>query len=75
MGLRPLTADTLPVLGAVPGVAGVFLVTGHGPTGLTLGAYSGKIVAGQMLGQSPETDLSPFSVARFTSGEAHRSRT
>ncbi len=75
VGLRPLTPDTLPVLGAVPGVAGVFLVTGHGPTGLTLGAYSGKIVAGQMLGQSPETDLSPFSVARFTSGEAHRSRT
>jgi glycine/D-amino acid oxidase-like deaminating enzyme len=66
VGLRPLTADTLPVLGAVPGIAGVFLVTGHGPTGLTLGAYSGKLVAGQMLGQSPETDLGPFSVARFT---------
>jgi D-amino-acid dehydrogenase len=66
VGLRPLTPDTLPVLGAVPGVAGVFLVTGHGPTGLTLGAYSGKVVAGQMLGQPPETDLTPFSVARFT---------
>lgn len=69
VGLRPLTPDTLPVLGAVPGVAGVFLVTGHGPTGLTLGAYSGKVMAGQMLGESPETDLSPFSVARFTSAD------
>jgi D-amino-acid dehydrogenase len=66
VGLRPLTADTLPVLGTVPGVAGVFLVTGHGPTGLTLGAYSGKVVASQMLGQPPETDLAPFSVARFS---------
>jgi D-amino-acid dehydrogenase len=66
VGLRPLTADTLPVLGAVPGIAGVFLVTGHGPTGLTLGPYSGKLIARQMLGQSPGTDLSPFSVARFT---------
>jgi D-amino-acid dehydrogenase len=66
VGLRPLTPDTLPVLGPVPGVAGIFLVTGHGPTGLTLGPYSGKVVAAQMLGKTPGTDLSPFSVARFT---------
>ena len=65
VGLRPLTSDSLPVLGPVPGLRGVFLVTGHGPSGLTLGAYSGKLVAGQMLGQAAETDLSPFSVARF----------
>jgi len=65
VGLRPFTSDTLPVLGPVPGTAGVFLVTGHGPTGLTLGPYSGKLVADQMLGKAPELDLSPFSVARF----------
>lgn len=65
IGLRPFTSDTLPVLGPVPGVAGVFLVTGHGPTGLTLGPYSGKLVAGQMLGKAPESDLTAFSVARF----------
>jgi D-amino-acid dehydrogenase len=65
VGLRPFTSDTLPVLGPVPGVRGAFLVTGHGPTGLTLGAYSGKLVATQMLGKTPATDLSPFSVARF----------
>ncbi|HEV8471990.1 MAG TPA: FAD-dependent oxidoreductase [Methylomirabilota bacterium] len=67
VGLRPLTPDSLPVLGPVPGVSGVFLVTGHGPTGLTLGPYSGKLVADLMLGKAPETDLSPFSVARFAS--------
>ena len=65
VGLRPLTSDTLPVLGPVPGVDGVFLVTGHGPSGLTLGPYSGKLVAGQMLGKPPESDLTPFTVARF----------
>ena len=65
VGLRPLTSDTLPVLGPVPGVSGVFLVTGHGPTGLTLGPYSAKLVAGQMLGKPPASDLSPFSIARF----------
>jgi D-amino-acid dehydrogenase len=46
-------------------VAGVFLVTGHGPTGLTHGPFSGKLVAGQMLGKDSEVDLAPFSVARF----------
>jgi D-amino-acid dehydrogenase len=66
VGLRPFTADTLPVLGPVPGVRGIFLVTGHGPTGLTLGPFSAKLVAAQMLGKAHETDLSPFSIARFT---------
>ena len=65
VGLRPLSADGLPVLGPVPGVRGVFLVTGHGPSGLTLGAYSGKLVADQVLGKPPALDLTAFSVARF----------
>jgi len=65
VGLRPLTADGLPVIGAVPSVRGAFLVTGHGPTGLTLGPYSAKVVAACMLGAPPETDLRPFSVERF----------
>ncbi len=67
VGLRPLTSDSLPVLGPVPGVRGVFLATGHGPTGLTLGAYSGRIVATLMLGKPPVTDIEPFSVTRFRS--------
>jgi D-amino-acid dehydrogenase len=65
VGLRPLASDGLPVLGPVPGVRGVFLVTGHGPSGLTLGPYSGRLVAIQMLGGSVGTALDPFSVARF----------
>jgi D-amino-acid dehydrogenase len=67
VGLRPFTVDTLPVLGPVPGVQGIFLITGHGPTGLTLGPFSAKVVTAQMLGKAPETDLSPFSIARFAS--------
>jgi D-amino-acid dehydrogenase len=65
VGLRPFAADALPVLGPVPDVRGVFLVTGHGPSGLTLGPFSAKVVAAQMLGKPPEIDLAPFSVARF----------
>jgi D-amino-acid dehydrogenase len=65
VGLRPFSADALPVLGPVPAVRGAFLVTGHGPSGLTLGPYCAKLVAAQMLGKAPETDLTPFAVARF----------
>jgi D-amino-acid dehydrogenase len=65
VGLRPFTVDTLPVLGPVPGVRGAFLNTGHGPTGLTLGPLSGRIVADQMLGKPVTTDVVPFSIERF----------
>ncbi len=66
VGLRPLSADGLPVLGAVPDVGGVYLATGHGPTGLTLGPFSGKLVAELILGQAPSADIAPFSVTRFS---------
>jgi len=65
VGLRPLSDDGLPVLGAVPGIEGAYLATGHGPAGLHLGPYSGKVVAGVMLGSAPEIDLTPFEVERF----------
>ncbi len=70
VGLRPLTSDTMPVLGPVPGVQGVLLVTGHGPTGLTLGPYSGKVIAEAALGQPPSTDFRAFEITRFTTGGA-----
>jgi D-amino-acid dehydrogenase len=65
VGLRPLSADRLPLLGPVPRVAGVMLATGHGSTGLQLGPYSGKVVAGLILG-TPVCDHSPFLVDRFS---------
>jgi D-amino-acid dehydrogenase len=65
VGLRPFTRDGLPVLGPVPGIEGAMLATGHGPTGLQLGPYSGKLVAELALGQPMDTDLDAFSVARF----------
>ncbi len=65
IGLRPLTADTMPVLGDLPGWTGVYLATGHGPTGLTLGPLSGKLIAEMMLGGQPSKDISAFHVSRF----------
>lgn len=67
VGLRPLSPDGLPVLGSVPNVDGAFLATGHGPTGLQLGPYSGKLVAEVVRGTEPAVDLTPFAVDRFSS--------
>lgn len=69
VGLRPLAADGLPILGPVPGIDNLYLATGHGPTGLTVGPYSGKVVAEVALGLEPSTDLSLFSIARFAESD------
>ena len=65
VGLRPATRDGLPILGPAPGVANLLLCTGHGATGLQLGPYSGKVVAGMIARGAAETDLGPFSLERF----------
>lgn len=70
VGLRPASADGFPVLGAVPDVTGAYLATGHGPTGLQLGPYSGKVVADLIAGEKAADagiDAIPeaFSVDRF----------
>jgi D-amino-acid dehydrogenase len=65
VGLRPYSADTMPVLGPVPGVRDIYLACGHGPTGLTLGPYSGKVLADLLLAKQPTADLSAFYVTRF----------
>lgn len=65
VGLRPVSADTLPILGSIPGVDGIFLATGHGATGITLGPYSGRLVADVVQDREPLMDLDPYRVTRF----------
>ena len=63
-GLRPMTPDCLPVLGAT-GVRGLYLDTGHGSTGWTYACGSGRIVADVVSGRAPEIDLSGLTADRF----------
>ena len=65
VGLRPASRDGLPILGPVPGIANLLLAAGHGSIGLQLGPYSGKVVAGMIARGEAETDIGPFSLARF----------
>lgn len=61
-GLRPMTPDGMPFLGATP-ISNLYLNTGHGPSGWTLACGSGKSVADVILKRSPDIDLSEFSYA------------
>ncbi len=61
VGLRPLPADGVPRLGAVPGTRGVFVNAGFGAGGLTMAPASGDALACAVLGQPAELDLAPFA--------------
>jgi glycine/D-amino acid oxidase-like deaminating enzyme len=61
---RPLAADGRPLLGAVPGIDGLYVVTGHGAWGVTLGPGSARLVARAVLGAGD--DIPPeLQAARF----------
>jgi glycine/D-amino acid oxidase-like deaminating enzyme len=60
VGLRPVATRGYPYVGAVPGVAGAYLATGHGASGLTYGPWSGVQVADAALGE-PHDDLRAFA--------------
>jgi glycine/D-amino acid oxidase-like deaminating enzyme len=50
---RPISADGRPLLGALPGTEGLFVATGHGPWGVSLGPGSARLVADAVLGRDP----------------------
>jgi glycine oxidase len=63
-GLRPVTADGRPILGADSDVRGLFYATGHGRNGVLLAALTGDII-GELLTQgSTDLDLTPFRADR-----------
>ena len=65
-GWRPMTWDSLPVIGMVPGLANGVLATGHHMLGMTMAPATGKLVA-EIIGERPaHIDPTPFSPARFS---------
>ena len=64
-GLRPLSPDTLPIIGRPRGHDGVILASGHGMLGVSLGPVTGEAVAALVAGTTPAVDLRPYSPDRF----------
>ena len=63
-GLRPLSTDGLPMIGAT-GVSNVYVNTGHGGLGWTLAAGSARALVDRILDESATIDLEPYSPRRF----------
>jgi glycine/D-amino acid oxidase-like deaminating enzyme len=63
VGVRPMPEDGHPIVGPVPGLEGFYVVVTH--SGITLGPLLGRMVAGEVLGGSPEPRLEPYRPARF----------
>ncbi|MBS7537670.1 NAD(P)/FAD-dependent oxidoreductase [Ancylobacter lacus] len=65
MGFRPSLPDTLPVIGPARGSSRVFYAFGHGHSGLTQSAATGRLIADLIAGRPPAIALEPFRPDRF----------
>jgi glycine/D-amino acid oxidase-like deaminating enzyme len=64
-GLRPVTPDGLPVIGAEPLLKGLWYATGHGRNGILLAGLTGVLMAQLINGETPSHDLQRFAPDRF----------
>ena len=70
---RPVTQDGLPLMGAVPGIDGAYVATGHGVWGMLNGPATGEAMAELILdGAASTVDLSPFDPGRLPALDAGR---
>lgn len=72
MGHRPGTPDSLPVIGPLPGTPTILCAFGHGQTGLTGAASTGRLIADLVAQRRPSVDPSPYRPDRFSIGGGAR---
>ena len=63
-GLRPMTPDGTPIVGATP-VQNLLLATGHGTLGWTMAAGTGRVIADMVSGRPPEIDVGGLAMSRY----------
>ena len=64
-GWRPMTWDSLPIIGRVPRLDNAYLATGHNMLGLSLAAGTGKLIAEIIQEQTTHIDSTAYSPERF----------
>jgi glycine/D-amino acid oxidase-like deaminating enzyme len=63
IGVRPMPRDERPMVGAIPGLDGFYVVASH--SGVTLGPLWGRIAAAELLDGALDPRLSPYRPTRF----------
>lgn len=66
-GLRPITPDGLPILGAEPGLPGLFYACGFSRNGILLAPWAAEQLAPVLAGGAAPASLDGFRLARFES--------
>ncbi len=61
VGLRPMSTDGLPIIGAVGAYTSVHVATGFGPVGLTIAPYVGDQLAQRLVTGDWDTHMSSFA--------------
>jgi glycine/D-amino acid oxidase-like deaminating enzyme len=70
---RPVTEDGLPLIGAVPGVAGAYVATGHSVWGMLNAPATGEAMSELILdGAAQHVGLAPFAPARLPAFDPKR---
>lgn len=59
-GLRPGTADGIPVIGECAGIDGLYVNAGHFRNGVVIGLASARLMADQLLAQPSILDSAPY---------------
>lgn len=66
-GWRPMTWDSLPIIGPVPGLDNAYLATGHNMLGMSLATATGKLISEMIQRQETHIDATAFTPLRFIS--------
>ncbi len=64
-GWRPMTWDSLPIIGSSKRLSNLVLATGHNMLGITLAPATGKLVAQIVTGKQTEIPIDSYSPDRF----------
>ena len=64
-GWRPMTWDSLPILGQVPNLKNAYLATGHNMLGLATATGSGRLLAELIQDKPTHIPADPYSPKRF----------
>lgn len=64
-GFRPMTPDSLPIIGRSPALPNLWIAAGHNMLGLSMAPATGRLVAELLSARPPHIDQMPYAATRF----------
>ncbi|ANY68999.1 glycine oxidase [Paenibacillus sp. BIHB 4019] len=71
-GLRPWTADHLPIVSPIDEIPGFYVAAGHEGDGISLAAVTGKVISEMLSGAEPCIPAQPLRYDRFRRGDVNQ---